>query len=337
MVPSLIGELGIGGNPHALYGTETEKARLGTAHFGLGQTDEYPGGTIRSAVHVDGVIRNARVEVDGVAVIADGRLVFQRRSAKGAVYEYSWRRESRSDVLFEPVRVGPKTMKNRFCRVPHCTGLGTDFPYSQAALRRVKAEGGWAVVDSEYCSIHPESDDRPTIGARLWDQDDVRNMSLMCDEIHAHDALAGVELDDGGALGRTTTRETCHAGSKYPDPELKRSRWRSIAVGADKTEIRELQRMLSPPRSAHAPLGRTSSTSMGARSERSRSSSSWASSTSEPTSVVDLSRAGLGFWLETIELVKEAVGDDCAITARYCSSTRSTAPQTEFAYDQRKA
>ena len=54
-------------------------------------------------------------------------------------------RESRSDVLFEPVRIGPKTMKNRFYQVPHCTGLGTDFPYSQAALRRVKAEGGWAV------------------------------------------------------------------------------------------------------------------------------------------------------------------------------------------------
>jgi leucyl aminopeptidase (aminopeptidase T) len=71
---SLIGELGIGGNPRAVFGTETEKARLGTAHFGLGQNDEYPGGKIRSAVHVDGVVRNARVEVDGKLVIADGGL-----------------------------------------------------------------------------------------------------------------------------------------------------------------------------------------------------------------------------------------------------------------------
>ncbi len=70
---SLIGELGIGGNPHALFGTETEKAKLGTAHFGIGQNDEYPGGEIRSAVHVDGVVRNARVEVDGRVLIEHGR------------------------------------------------------------------------------------------------------------------------------------------------------------------------------------------------------------------------------------------------------------------------
>ena len=45
---SLIGELGIGGNPRAIYGTETEKARFGTVHFGVGQNDEYPGGEVRS-------------------------------------------------------------------------------------------------------------------------------------------------------------------------------------------------------------------------------------------------------------------------------------------------
>ena len=71
---SQIGELGIGGNPRAVFGNETEKARLGTVHFGVGQNDEYPGGTVRSAVHVDGVIRNARLEIDGKPVIANGRL-----------------------------------------------------------------------------------------------------------------------------------------------------------------------------------------------------------------------------------------------------------------------
>ena len=28
--------------------------------------------------------------------------------------------ESRYDVLFEPVRIGPLTAKNRFYQVPHC-------------------------------------------------------------------------------------------------------------------------------------------------------------------------------------------------------------------------
>jgi dimethylamine/trimethylamine dehydrogenase len=30
-----------------------------------------------------------------------------------------------------------------------------------AALRGMKAEGGWGVVCTEYCSIHPASDDLP--------------------------------------------------------------------------------------------------------------------------------------------------------------------------------
>ena len=33
-------------------------------------------------------------------------------------------RVSRYDVLFEPVRIGPVTAKNRFYQVPHCTGMG---------------------------------------------------------------------------------------------------------------------------------------------------------------------------------------------------------------------
>ena len=131
-------------------------------------------------------------------------------------------------------------------------------------------------------------------------------MSLMCDEIHAHDALAGVELYYGGALDDYDSRNLPRGSV----PRSQRSgRAGTVSVGADKTEIRELQQMMSPPRSAHAPLGRTSSTSMGARSERSRSSSSWASSTSEPTSRWIFREQGR-FWLETIELVKEAVGDD---------------------------
>ena len=28
------------------------------------------------------------------------------------------------DVLFEPVRIGPKVAPNRFYQVPHCNGLG---------------------------------------------------------------------------------------------------------------------------------------------------------------------------------------------------------------------
>ena len=85
-------------------------------------------------------------------------------------------RNPRYDILFEPVRIGPKTAKNRFYQVPHCTGMGFDLPHSVARLREIKAEGGWGVVNTEYCSIHPESDDTHRLSARIWDAGDVRNL-----------------------------------------------------------------------------------------------------------------------------------------------------------------
>lgn len=72
---SVVGELGIGANPDARMGTETEKALLGTVHLGFGSNASYPGGTNRSAIHIDGVVRNARVEIDGRLLIENGHLL----------------------------------------------------------------------------------------------------------------------------------------------------------------------------------------------------------------------------------------------------------------------
>ena len=83
------------------------------------------------------------------------------------------RRDERHDVLFEPLRIGPKTIRNRFYQVPHCTGFGVDKPFTQAEFRGTKAEGGWGAVCTEYCSISPESDEFPYYSAKLWDSVDV--------------------------------------------------------------------------------------------------------------------------------------------------------------------
>ena len=107
-------------------------------------------------------------------------------------------RNPRYDILFEPVKIGPVTAKNRFYQVPHCSGMGNRLPQNLAAMRRVKAEGGWGVVCTEYCSIHPSADDSPFAYASLWDDDDIRQQILMTDAVHEHGALAGVELWHGG-------------------------------------------------------------------------------------------------------------------------------------------
>ncbi len=117
-------------------------------------------------------------------------------------------RDPRYDILFEPVQIGPVTAKNRFYQVPHCTGTGWLRPRMLANLRGTKAEGGWGVVCTEWCSVHPSSDDLPYPNASLWDDGDVRAHALMTEQVHEHDALAGVELWLGGSRSQNLfTRE----------------------------------------------------------------------------------------------------------------------------------
>ena len=148
------------------------------------------------------------------------------------------KRDPKYDVLFEPVRIGPKTMRNRFYQTPHCSGFGSDYAGTQAEFRGMKAEGGWAMVNTEYCSIHPESDDLPSIQARIWDATDVQNLSLMCDRAHDHGSLAGIELHFGGSNhSGYETRLPARGVSQIPSPRfVMRS-----CYEMDKRDIRELQ------------------------------------------------------------------------------------------------
>jgi dimethylamine/trimethylamine dehydrogenase len=146
-------------------------------------------------------------------------------------------RDPKYDVLFEPVQIGPKTMRNRFYQTPHCSGHGSQFPGAEAYLRSMKAEGGWAVVNTEYCSIHPENDDAPWVPAKLWDDTDVRNLGLMCERIHDHGSLAGVELHYAGP--HTTGYESRLAPrgvSQMPSESL----YMSNCVAMDREEMEEL-------------------------------------------------------------------------------------------------
>ncbi|MEM9735064.1 MAG: methylamine, partial [Pseudomonadota bacterium] len=109
-------------------------------------------------------------------------------------------RDPRYDILFEPVEIGPVTAPNRFFQVPHASGATNLLPRVRAGMRAIKAEGGWGVVCTGACSIHPSSDDMPLPAASMWDEDDVRAHALMTDAVHEHGALAGCELFHGGAV-----------------------------------------------------------------------------------------------------------------------------------------
>ncbi|QYX57526.1 FAD-dependent oxidoreductase [Roseovarius sp. SCSIO 43702] len=106
--------------------------------------------------------------------------------------------DPRYSILFEPVRIGPVTARNRFYQVPHCTGLGHLRPRADAATRAIKAEGGWAVVSNQETEIHPSSDLTPFPEHRLWDERDIPALRLMTERVHEHGALAAIELVHNG-------------------------------------------------------------------------------------------------------------------------------------------
>ncbi len=148
-------------------------------------------------------------------------------------------RDPRYDILFEPLRIGPVTAKNRFYQVPHCTGMGYLRPRMLADLREMKAAGGWGVVCTEYNSIHPSSDDLTHASASLWDDSDIRAHALMTEKVHAHGALAGAELWYGGArTSNMMTREVAMDLSSMPNAVGHPFQTRAM----DKTDIRNLRR-----------------------------------------------------------------------------------------------
>ena len=103
----------------------------------------------------------------------------------------------------------------------------------------MKAEGGWGVVCTEYCSIHPASDDLPHPYASLWDQGDIKAHSIMTELVHEHGSLAGAELWVGGA--RSTNLFSNEVAMDVANlPNSKGIPYQARAM--DKADIRELRR-----------------------------------------------------------------------------------------------
>lgn len=126
-------------------------------------------------------------------------------------------RDPRYDILFEPVQIGPVRTRNRFYQVPHCNGMGHVHPSAMARMRGIKAEGGWGVVCTEECEISPQSEFSPYIEARLWDERDIPALTLMCEAVHQHGALAGIELAfNGYSAPNRYSREIPWAPSNTP-------------------------------------------------------------------------------------------------------------------------
>ncbi|MBZ0259703.1 MAG: FAD-dependent oxidoreductase [Hyphomicrobiales bacterium] len=150
-------------------------------------------------------------------------------------------RDARYDILFEPVKIGPVTARNRFYQVPHCNGMGWRDPSALAAMRGMKAEGGWAVVCTEMTEIHQTADVTPYVELRLWSDHDIPMHARIAEKIHEHGSLAGVELCHSGYTSSNLwSREIPLAPTAMPTSSSFNSPIQARTM--DREDIRNLRR-----------------------------------------------------------------------------------------------
>jgi dimethylamine/trimethylamine dehydrogenase len=238
-------------------------------------------------------------------------------------------RDPKYDVLFEPIDIGPKTMKNRFYQIPHCNGFGSEKPMNQAYFRAMKAEGGYAAVCTEYCSISPESDDTHRVSARIWDDDDIKNLGLMCEMLHEHGALAACELWYGGPHAPCMESRCVPKGPSQIPSDFE---YLTYCVEMDKDDIRYVQKLYVDAAKRARAAGFDIVYVYGSHSYLPQQflTPYYNKRTDEYGGSIE-NRAR--FWLETIEQVKDAVGDDTAIAVRVSTDMFLGEPGTQLERD----
>ena len=223
-------------------------------------------------------------------------------------------RDPRHDILFQPVAIGPKVARNRFYQVPHCNGMGHREPSALAGMRGMKAAGGWAVVCTEEVEIHPSSEVAPAIEGRIWEEKDIFAHERVVEAIHAHGALAGIELVYNAPRTNLTSRmvsmgvRSGPVNSEWLEPQQARA--------MDKDDIRAVRRWhrnaaLRAKKAGYdliyvyAGHGLTLTQQFLSRAVNDRTDEYGGSLANR-----------VRFLRELIEDTKEAVGDACAIPVR---------------------
>ena len=218
----------------------------------------------------------------------------------------------RHAVLFEPIAIGPKVLPNRFYQVPHASGFGVAMPRSQAAFRGIKAEGGCGGVCVEYAPVSRDSDEIPAMAADFFDEDDVAALRLTVEAVHAHGALAGLELFHGGV-------ESVNGSSRLPRiaPSQLAHREEPAVVPKEMTadDIARVQADWAAAARRARDCGFDIVYVYGAHGYL---------GTQFLSSFSNHRRDGYGgslanrarFWLETLAAVRDAVGDECAVATR---------------------
>lgn len=220
--------------------------------------------------------------------------------------------DPRHAVLFEPVRIGPKTLPNRFYQVPHASGFGASRPRTHAAFRAIKAEGGWGGVCTDYAPVSPDSDETFAVASDCWDAEDMRRLGLVADAVHEHGALAGIELHHGGAWA-------LNGESRYPrlvpSQVAAESRYSGMAKEMTLADIRRVQGNFAAAAKGARDVGFDIIYVYGAHGYLMMQMLSPVTNRRTDAYGGSLENRAR-FQRETLEMVREVVGDDCAVAIR---------------------
>jgi dimethylamine/trimethylamine dehydrogenase len=231
--------------------------------------------------------------------------------------------DQRHAVLFEPVQIGPKTLRNRLYNVPHATSYGTLKPATLAGFRSIRAEGGWAAVNTGWAPVCESSDEWPYISSRIWDAQDAQRLRPTVEAIHAHGALAGIELHHGGAF--SMRRESrWHALSpsglayELPPPYLPPE----VPKEMDRDDIEAIQRAFVDAAKRARDIGfDIVYVYAGCGYLMAQFFSPFHNKREDEYGGSLANRARM--WMETLVRVRNAVGDDCAIATRFAADPNS--------------
>ncbi len=123
------------------------------------------------------------------------------------------------DALFEPIQIGPVTIPNRIFQPPHCTMFGEG--NRNAAFRAEKSKGGFGLIVQEWSSVHPTADYSPTRSGIIWDLSLLGEHKKMVDAVHKYEAKYFIQLVHQGiqtAWFGSATKEPPWAPSPVQDP-----------------------------------------------------------------------------------------------------------------------
>lgn len=218
------------------------------------------------------------------------------------------------EALFEPIRIGPKVLKNRFYQVPHNPRFGTGRPVAHERYLALRAEGGWAAVCTGYAPVNQEADHGiGGVSSRMWDDGDVELFAPICQAIHEHGALAGIELHHAGVYQMNDLRVPAVGPSQLSgDWSLGRF---AVPRALDAVDIRRIQGDWAQAAKRARAAGFDIVYVYGAHGFLPMQFlSPYYNKRTDEYGGAFRNRAR--FWLETLELVREAIEGECALACR---------------------